>query len=72
MPENVPETAEVSPAWFSYKEAEVWSGLSRTTLWSLVSSGHIKAARVGRAVRINRQSLEDYMESRTQDVVDGE
>jgi hypothetical protein len=22
MPENVPETAEVSPAWLSYKKAE--------------------------------------------------
>jgi excisionase family DNA binding protein len=72
MPENAPETAEVSPAWFSYKEAEVWSGLSRTTLWSLVSSGHIKAARVGRAVRISRRSLEDFMESRAKDAVDGE
>ena len=71
MPENAPETAEVSPAWFSYKEAETWSGLSRTTLWSLVSSGHIKAARVGRAVRISRRSLEDFMESRAKDTVDG-
>lgn len=65
MPENPTETTEVSPAWFSYKEAEVWSGLSRTTLWSLVSAGEIKAARVGRAVRISRRSLEDYMESKT-------
>ncbi len=72
MPENVPETAEVFPAYFSYKEAEVWSGLSRTTLWSLINSGCIKAARVGRAVRISRRSLEDFMESRTKHAVDGE
>jgi excisionase family DNA binding protein len=65
VPENPTETTEVFPAWFSYKEAETWSGLSRTTLWSLVSAGEIKAARVGRAVRLNRRSLEDYMESRT-------
>jgi excisionase family DNA binding protein len=65
VPENPTEITEVSPAWFSYKEAEVWSGLSRTTLWSLVSAGEIKAARVSRAVRISRRSLEDYMESRT-------
>jgi excisionase family DNA binding protein len=71
VPDNVTDTAEVFPAWFSYKEAEVWSGLSRTTLWSLVSSGQIKAARVGRAVRLSRRSLEDYMESRTKDVGDG-
>ena len=72
MPENVPETTEVSPAWWSYKQAETWSGLSRTKLWSLINSGCIKAARVGRAVRISRRSLEEFMESRTQDVVDGE
>jgi excisionase family DNA binding protein len=65
MPEYPTESAQVYPAWFSYKEAEVWSGLSRTTLWSLISSGHVKAAHVGRAVRISRQSLEHYMESQT-------
>jgi excisionase family DNA binding protein len=71
MPEYPTEPAQVCPAWFSYKEAEIWSGLSRTTLWSLISSGHVKAAHVGRAVRISRQSLEHYMESQTKkDVLD--
>jgi len=36
-------------------------GLSRVTLWKLVSQGDLEAARVGRAVRINRQSLTAYM-----------
>jgi excisionase family DNA binding protein len=36
-------------------------GLSRVTLWKLVSAGEVEAAKVGRAVRINRQSLSAYM-----------
>jgi excisionase family DNA binding protein len=53
--------AEITPEWVTYKQAEELSGLSRTTLWKLLSAGEIKAARVGRAVRINRQSLDEYL-----------
>jgi excisionase family DNA binding protein len=53
---------EITREWLSYKHAEELSGLSRTTLWRLVGSGEIKAARVGRAVRISRRSLEEYLE----------
>ena len=35
--------------------------LSRGTLWKLVSMGEVESARVGRAVRINRESLEAFM-----------
>ena len=62
------EQADVKALWLTYPEAQKLAGLGRTTLWTLVSSGEIKAARVGRAVRINRRSLEDYMEGRTGDV----
>ena len=47
--------------WVTYRQAEQYSGLSRTTLWRLVSAGDIEAAKVGRAVRINRESLDAYM-----------
>ena len=50
--------AEITREWVTYKQAEELSGLSRTTLWRLVSAGEVKAAKVGRAVRINRQSLD--------------
>jgi excisionase family DNA binding protein len=53
---------EITREWLTYKEAEELSGLSRTTLWKLLSAGEIKAARVGRAVRINRRSIDDYLE----------
>jgi excisionase family DNA binding protein len=53
--------AEITREWVTYREAEALSGLSRTTLWKLLSAGEIKAARVGRAVRINRRSLDEYL-----------
>jgi excisionase family DNA binding protein len=53
--------AEIIREWVTYKQAEELSGLSRTTLWKLLSAGEIKAARVGRAVRINRRSVDDYL-----------
>jgi excisionase family DNA binding protein len=62
------EQKNVMALWLTYPEAQRLTSLGRTTLWTLVSSGEIKAARVGRAVRINRQSLEAYMEGRTGDV----
>ena len=47
--------------WLTYAEAGQMVGLSRVTLWKLVSTGEIEAARVGRAVRISRESLRAYM-----------
>ena len=53
--------AEIVRSWLTYKEAEQLVGLSRTTLWKLIGSGEIEHRKVGRAVRINRSSLEAYM-----------
>lgn len=52
----------VQQEWVSYPEAERFSGLSHTTLWRYVTSGELKAARVGRSVRIHLPSLRDFME----------
>jgi excisionase family DNA binding protein len=52
----------ITPAWLNYKQAEAYSGLSRTTLWQLINARKVKAARVGRAVRIERDSLQAFME----------
>ncbi len=57
------EQTELQREWLTYPEAQTVSGLGRTTLSSLVNSGKVKAARVGRAVRINRESLEEFMET---------
>ena len=58
--------AEIVREWLTYKEAEQVVGLSRTTLWKLISAGEIEHRKVGRAVRINRQSLEAYMKQDSQ------
>jgi excisionase family DNA binding protein len=55
-------TEQVTPEWISYPEAERYSGLSHTTLWRRVSSGELKAARIGRSVRIHLPSLREFME----------
>jgi excisionase family DNA binding protein len=67
----VPEDDEkiaITPAWLNYKQAEAYSNLSRTTLWQLINARKIKAARVGRAVRIERASLQKFMEQSTEDL----
>jgi excisionase family DNA binding protein len=48
--------------WLGYAEARRLVGLSRSTLHNLVKRGEIKAARIGRSVKINRASLDEYME----------
>ena len=53
----------IIPAWLDYKQAEAYSNLSRTTLWQLINARKIKAARIGRAVRIERRSLDQFMEA---------
>ena len=54
-------TAVEEAAWISYSEAQRYSGLGRTKLWEIISAGEVEAAKVGRAVRISRTSLEEYM-----------
>lgn len=54
---------ETTPEWITYEEAQRLTSLGRTTLWKIANSKvGVKTARVGRAVRINRRSLEQYME----------
>ena len=57
------ESNEVRPEWLDYPSAERYSGLSRTTLWRLVKTKRLPAARVGRSVRISRQALDEFMQA---------
>ena len=52
----------VEPEWVDYATAERFSGLSHVTLWRRVKNGELKAARVGRSVRIHLPSLREFME----------
>ena len=53
---------QVTPEWLRFPEAERYSGLGRSTLTRLIYAGEIKAAKVGKSVRINRASVDEYME----------
>ena len=53
--------AEVTREWVTYRQAEEIYALSRTTLRMLVDEGTIKSKNIGRAVRLNRASLDAYM-----------
>lgn len=44
----------VQPEWLRYPEAEKYAGLGRSTLFGLVQSGQIRAAKIGKAVRLSR------------------
>jgi len=48
-------------AWLSYKSASAYASLGRTKLTELVTSGEIPAAKIGKAVRISRAGLDEYM-----------
>jgi excisionase family DNA binding protein len=61
---NALRQVQIQREWLGYEEARRLIGLSRTTLYRLVKTGEIKGAQIGRSVRINRASLEEYMESR--------
>jgi excisionase family DNA binding protein len=56
---------QVQPEWLRYPEAERYSGLGRSTLWRLVKDDHIQAAKVGKAVRLSRRSLDEYLQGQS-------
>jgi excisionase family DNA binding protein len=57
---------EIEPTWITYDKAQRLTSLGRTTLWRIVKSGAVKSVSIGRAVRINRESLEQYIEREAQ------
>jgi excisionase family DNA binding protein len=59
----------VEAEWVDYPTAERYSGLSHTTLWRYVTRGHLKAARVGRSVRIHFPTLREFMEAASEKAV---
>ena len=53
----------VSQDWVGYPEAERLSGFSRITLRRLIRNGQLRAAKIGRATRIDKHSLEAFIEN---------
>jgi excisionase family DNA binding protein len=61
---------QIETEWVDYPTAERYSGLSHTTLWRYVTGGQLKAARVGRSVRIHLPSLREFMERASEETVE--
>ena len=60
---------QVDAVWVDYPTAERYSGLSHVTIWRRVKSGELKAARVGRSVRIHLPTLRKFMEAASEEAV---
>jgi excisionase family DNA binding protein len=58
---EIKNAAIPTAAWLTYKEAQQYASLGRTTLTALVTSGAVPAAKVGKAVRISKVGLDEFM-----------
>jgi excisionase family DNA binding protein len=58
------ETTTVERVYLTYDEAELFTGLHKTTIWRAVKAGVLKASGSGRGVRFSRDELRCWMESR--------
>jgi excisionase family DNA binding protein len=56
---------EPLPFYLDYVQVERLYGLSRTTTWRAIRDGQLEATRVGRSVRISRETLDRFMQERT-------
>lgn len=67
QPQQDTTTERIEPTWLTYAQAEELTGYSQVTLWRLIKrTGEIKVVRIGRTLRINRRSLENYLESQAE------
>jgi len=49
----------------SVKEAGLWLGCSRRTVFRLLETGHLQSFKIGSATRVTRDSLLKYVEQAT-------
>jgi excisionase family DNA binding protein len=56
-------TVQESP-YFDYTQAAAYCNVDRTTLWRAVKAGDLRASGPGRAVRVHRDELDRWMDSR--------
>ena len=51
---------EVEPQWLSVKDLMTLTGLGRTKCYELIASGELEAIKVGRAVRVSKDNVEEW------------
>jgi excisionase family DNA binding protein len=54
---------DVSKDWVGYREAEQLSSFSQRVLRRLIGNGQLRAAKIGRVTRIEKHSLEAFVEN---------
>jgi len=62
---NTQEEQPEKAAYLTYAQVEHLYGLSRTSAWRAIRDGHLQASKIGRSLRINRASLDRFMEEHT-------
>lgn len=65
LPESQP--GNTSDDWFTLAELGDWLKVSRTTTYRLVRERHIPAYRIGRATRVRRRDVEQWLENEGRD-----
>lgn len=58
------ETAMATKMWMRYWEAEIYTGLERTSIWRAVRDGRLKAGGIRGAVRFHRDDLDAFLRGR--------
>ena len=64
-PSDGPPTAPMPLLALSYRQAADALGVSERTVWQLVRDGQLRAARIGRCVRIAVAELQRYLAEKT-------
>jgi excisionase family DNA binding protein len=59
------QRSAVEGEWLTLKQMQEILSLGKTKCWELVATGQIEAVRIGRSVRVNRKSLEQFLASNT-------
>lgn len=53
----------VTPKYLTYTQAEVYTSLSRVTLWRAVKKGQLQSCGYGKAVRFTVEELDKFMQA---------
>ena len=61
--EDTERRSVVDPGWFSPADAITYSGIGRTRLYGLLTSGAIPSAKVGRTRHIRKRDLDQFLEA---------
>lgn len=57
------DLSQTEPELLRGEDVQRILSISKTTYWELIWSGQLRSVRIGRAVRIPREALDDYKRS---------